>query len=954
MKHRRVVPWIRPQQILPVAAIVLLVAAGTVAVYRLLDKEHHRLVQTQIDMTTTIQAEFLAQVFLHRQELVEEIGKSWRDERSPTFISLVQRSRELLEGPDAFAAISVYDTRQPAHSLQVFPDTTLRFLDSSQIKEAEVRKVINELQISPGRHAWTIPLQSLKSPVEAILVSEVGNGMFIISSFQLEEYLHDTFSTISPDGLVLELYHQGYLLMEIGDTESGTSPPSITKPLALGPDSQGFSIRVIATPQFIDETENPINRFVLLAGLLVSIGLGAVVVVMLHGANRIHDIRRKYENLYDRAPVLYHTVDGDLKIVDVNETECRALGYESKELLDQSLQAIVGEESFLLDELRQRAGTGDPFREYMTYYRKDGEQVEVYVQATAERDETGRFWWLMTARDVSEERRTQREQVRSQRRIQFLSEVIENFEDGVLVVGWGGQIVYANPSAARLTESKNKDLQGRPIHELLPAPRAEQMWQEVQRAADRGRPWSDEVLQPTSEGEEPMRLGYRLAGLSEQLDGTKACILLLRNRTSQHQLSRELAESQRRYQTIFDQAPTGVVVLDAQGYIVDANAYYRRNTARTLDWYIGTQRQSIFTHPALINAGIHRRFQDLLDGQQLHLPEVIFPAKGGGESKVLSFKGIPDVNDQGRVEGAFLFIEDITERHRLEKQMQAHTEDLRGEKERLLEASRLKSQFIATISHELRTPLNAIIGFSRIIARKSAEVLDERQIGNLNHIQECGEKLLALINDLLDISKMEAGRMETNYETIPLISFAEEIREHVEPLMERNDNLLSFDIPSDIGTIEADPLRLQQILVNLLGNAAKFTHNGQVTLTMQATRPALPEPTGTLGDEEDDEEAVEPVDVPNQEEWIEISVHDTGIGIPPEQCAEIFNEFTQVDGSATRSYGGTGLGLAISKRLATLLGGDIVVESEVGVGSTFTLRMPRKRPVRVPAGALGK
>jgi hypothetical protein len=214
------------------------------------------------------------------------------------------------------------------------------------------------------------------------------------------------------------------------------------------------------------------------------------------------------------------------------------------------------------------------------------------------------------------------------------------------------------------------------------------------------------------------------------------------------------------------------------------------------------------------------------------------------------------------------------------------------------------------MSHELRTPLNAIIGVTEML-REDAEAL-KQDVEPLDRVLGAGRHLLALINDILDLSKIEAGRMELHLETFPLVPLIEDVGKTIEPMATKNGNRIVVDSPSDLGTIHADQIRFRQALLNLASNANKFTEKGTVTIAAQA------QPTE-----------------------ITVAVTDTGIGMTPEQMSKLFQEFSQADASTTRKYGGTGLGLAISRHFCRMMGGDITVESTPGKGSTFTIRLPR-------------
>jgi len=245
-----------------------------------------------------------------------------------------------------------------------------------------------------------------------------------------------------------------------------------------------------------------------------------------------------------------------------------------------------------------------------------------------------------------------------------------------------------------------------------------------------------------------------------------------------------------------------------------------------------------------------------------------------------------------------------------------HTEaELRKSKEMAEQANRAKSAFLANMSHELRTPMNAIIGYSEMLQEDAADSGQQEFIPDLEKINVAGKHLLALINDILDLSKIEAGRMDLYLERFDLSATLADIVSTVSPLVEKNTNTLELDVQQDLGNIRADLTKLRQALFNLLSNAAKFTHNGVITLIARR--------------------------VPKSgDDWIVLSVKDNGIGIAADQISRLFEDFTQADDSTTRNYGGTGLGLSITRRFCQMMGGDITVDSCPGEGSTFTISLP--------------
>ncbi len=278
------------------------------------------------------------------------------------------------------------------------------------------------------------------------------------------------------------------------------------------------------------------------------------------------------------------------------------------------------------------------------------------------------------------------------------------------------------------------------------------------------------------------------------------------------------------------------------------------------------------------------------------------------------------INEQKTADGGIVGVfTDITEAKARETELGEMVDRLAEARDVAMKATKTKSQFLANMSHELRTPLNAVIGITEMLEEDAIDDGDEDLIEPLQRISRAGKHLLKLINDILDLSKIEAGKMELHVEKFDLASVVRECVDMAQPLTTPNNNRIEVTLPDNLPQMVSDVTRVRQVIFNLVSNACKFTENGTVGITVHQ----------------------------DTDDSVEIAVSDTGIGMTPEQLERLFSDFSQADSSTTRKYGGTGLGLAISQRFCRMMGGDVTVESVPGTGSVFRVRLPLEIPARL-------
>jgi two-component system sensor histidine kinase/response regulator len=629
----------------------------------------------------------------------------------------------------------------------------------------------------------------------------------------------------------------------------------------------------------------------------------------------IRENEKRFRQLFNQSLDAQFIHDASGKIVDCNEEACRSLGYTREELLTLRIRdlatGLISEDEHSKTEpsLWQRALSGEPGKlagvHQGEHRRKDGTTfpVEVYVGSV---DYGGERMIFASARDITERKQAEKELQASEAELRALFGAMN---DVILVVDAHGRYLEIAPTNPSLLYKPSEDLIGKTMHEIFPQEQADVFLECIRHAL---------------ETQQPAHIEYSLPIGEEELwfDGTISPLL----EDSVIFVARDITEHKRAEETrsllaaIVESSNDAIIGTTLGDSITSWNSGAEKLYGYSAEEVVG-QPTAILVPPDRPDE-IPEILQRLRRGEGLDNFETVRVAKDGRRLDVaLTISAIKD--SEGNITGASTIARDITQRKQAERELQQAKVEAEA-------ANLAKSEFLANMSHEIRTPMNGVIGMTGLLLDSE---LTEEQREYAETVRHSGEALLTIVNDILDFSKIEAGRMNLEIIDFDLRTAVEEtiglLGEQAQGKGLELVSLVEYDVPD---ALRGDPGRIRQVLTNLLGNAIKFTEEGEVVLHT------------SLAQERADKAV------------IRFEVTDTGIGMTDEHKRHLFRAFSQADASTTRRYGGTGLGLSISKQLIELMGGEIGVESEPGVGSTFWFTLPMvKQPVgvrtpqRVPA-----
>ncbi len=496
-----------------------------------------------------------------------------------------------------------------------------------------------------------------------------------------------------------------------------------------------------------------------------------------------------------------------------------------------------------------------------------------------------------------------------QRSEERLQNFLDNAHDLILSTAPDGRVLYVNAAWTRTLGYTQADLEGVRLPDLLhPECRERVMaaFRHVLAGEDMRRLTAEFV---SRDGRVVVCSGSATRHTEDGVPVSTQAIF--RDVTEQRRAERELAASRANLAALVENTGDAIWSVDTRQRLVTFNSAF----ALAVEARSGREPRVGDPPEAVFGQGQARWYRDLYDrvlrGERF---SALLEERLEGQQRVVEIFCNPVLEAAGTT-GAVMFGKDVTRRLQAEEALRVAKEDAEL-------ANRAKSQFLANMSHELRTPLNSVIGFANILLKNKKENLTKQDMGFLDRILANGRHLLALINEVLDLAKIEAGRMELELRTTDLAELMQETVDQLEGQAREKRVTLVADVPEGAAAIETDPPKLKQVVINLVGNAMKFTEGGRVTVRVE------------LGLDGRTPEA--------------IAVEDTGIGIPQDRLQAIFEAFQQADGGTARKYGGTGLGLTISRSICNLLGYELTVTSEVGRGSTFTIHLIKDEVEVVP------
>ena len=618
----------------------------------------------------------------------------------------------------------------------------------------------------------------------------------------------------------------------------------------------------------------------------------------------LHQQKEYYEALFLNSPVAMVSADLSGKIVSWNPAAERLFGYTQEEAIGSNLDKLVGQDESIQEEaniLTSKVLDSQLVNVKTQRTRKEGTLVDVELRSLPVIIDGENVGFIAIYHDISERNSIERE---LRRQKEYYEALFINNPVAVVTVDMHGNVFSWNPAAEKLFGYSQTEAIGQNIDDLVATD--ESIRTEAVgytnlfisgKLSKSGLVDESEHIKVTTRRnrKDGSLLDVELLGLPVFVSGEMiGYIVIYHDNTEQKRIERELRHQKEYFQALFINSPVAVGTIDIEGKVISWNRAAEKLFGYTQEEAVGQILDDLVATDVSIRAEALAFSDQVMNLEHVHATTK--RTRKGGSLVDVEVLAVP-VIISGETVGHIGLYHDISELQEARREAEA--------------ANQAKSDFLARMSHELRTPMNAIIGFTRIVKRKGIDVLPEKQIENLDKVLISADHLLELINDILDISKIEAGRMDVEPLTFDINPLVDLCLSTTQPLVDLDQVCFRKEIEADIPPLYADQHKLKQILLNLLSNAAKFTPDGNISVHVSCCNDSLV-----------------------------LSVVDTGIGIPHDALERIFEAFQQADTSTTREFGGTGLGLTISHRLANLLGGNLVASSKQGEGSIFTLTIP--------------
>jgi PAS domain S-box-containing protein len=606
-------------------------------------------------------------------------------------------------------------------------------------------------------------------------------------------------------------------------------------------------------------------------------------------------------------------LDDAYRVVMLNPAASRIVGYSNEDALGQEIQRVLPECSTIINTHGALLDGAGPF-EIILQSREDGTDHIYELRVNLLPAETGSpHSFLLQLNDITEHWRIQTKLLMSQARF---DEVIANLQDAYFEADLAGYLTLVNPVFCAEIGVSHAELHGHHFRKLTSTKVARQVIQDFRTLYASGEPLK-QVEYTFLNHAGALQTAELSASLIKDATGNISGFRgVVRNISERKRAAEALRQSEIRHRTMLEDIKEGYYEIDLEGNFVEVNDITCQITGTSRDVIIGNNF-SLFIDEESAEELYQIYHSVFLTGQPAK-DTIYNPSLPNGEKRSLEVSASPVKDEKGWITGFRGIVRDVTERLQIAEELRQAKEAAEEARSAAEAANQAKSSFLANMSHELRTPLNAIIGYSELLMEDAEDLGHEEFITDLRKIKSAGQHLLALINDVLDLSKIEAGKIELFLEAFDVMSMVEDVTVTIHPLVEKNNNRLEISIAPDVRSLYADLTKVRQTLFNLLSNASKFTENGIISLNVQR------HPPGSQYDQS----------------MLTFQIVDTGIGMSPEQMARLFQPFSQADASTTRKYGGTGLGLTITKRFCELMGGNITVESTPGQGSVFTVRLP--------------